>query len=291
MILVVGGTGRLGVRVSSDFARAGKPFRIMARGQSQPFPDHDPSDFEVFRGSLSSAADCLRAVDGCEQVVFAASGFGLKKGGTPRSVDRDGALRLIKAATNAGVRQVVMMSMHGAAADAPTNFPRMKFAAEEALKSSGMGWTIIRMGANLEQFLTVMSQPLETGGKVLVLGSGDVPVTFTSTADAAALVGRAISDPALPGQTIEWGSGVHSLNELAAAILANGGGGEIKRIPVSALRIMSVAARPFSPFLARMATAALWMESGAAAFDPMVQRRAFPEIPVLDLKESLGPRP
>ncbi|MBT2586424.1 NAD(P)H-binding protein [Arthrobacter sp. ISL-95] len=291
MILVVGGTGRLGVRVTRDLAGIGQPFRIMARGRSQPFLEQGRSEFEVFRGTLSSASDCQHAVEGCEQVIFAASGFGLKTGGTPRSVDRDGALRLMEAAEHVGVRHMVMMSMYGAAADAPMEFLRMKYAAEEALRSSGMGWTIIRMGANLEQFLAVMSQPLETQGKVIVFGSGGMPVTFTSTADAAALAGRALSDPVLGGQTIEWGSGTYSLNELASAILANAGRGAIKRIPVPALRIMSVAARAFSPFMARMAAAALWMESGAAAFDPALQRKSLPDIPVFGLEESLNPSP
>ncbi|WP_420181018.1 NAD(P)H-binding protein [Paenarthrobacter sp. TA1.8] len=290
MILIVGGTGRLGVRVVSDLAGAGQTLRIMARGNSQPLPDTKPSGVEVFRGDLSSRSDCMLAVEGCRQVVFAASGFGLRRGGTPRSVDRDGALRILEAAKRGGVEHLVMMSMHGAAADAPLEFLRMKFAAEEALRSSGMAWTIIRMGANLEQFVASMSQPLKEKGKVLVFGSGRAPVTFTSTADAAALVVRAVADPALRGRTIEWGSGIHSFNALAGAILANAGGGSIKRIPVPALRMMSVAARPFSPFMARMAAAALWMESGQAAFDPTMQRKAFPDIPVFGLEQSLDPR-
>lgn len=291
MILVVGGTGRLGVHVTRDLAGTGQPFRIMARGHSQPFPEHSRTPMEVFQGDLSSTSDCLLAVEGCDQVVFAASGFGLKRGGTPRSVDRDGALRLVEAAERAGVRHLVMMSMYGAAADAPMEFLRMKYAAEEALKSSAMAWTIIRMGANLEQFLAAMGHPLEANGRVIIFGSGNTSVTFTSTADAAALVGRVLSEPASEGQIIEWGSGIHSLNELASAILVHAGGGAIKRIPVPALRVMSVAARPFSPFMARMAAAALWMESGAGAFDPALQRQAFPDIPVQGLTESLEQRP
>ncbi|MFW0775990.1 NAD(P)H-binding protein [Paenarthrobacter nitroguajacolicus] len=291
MILVVGGTGRLGVRLTSDLAAAGQPVRVMARGHSQPLPEQGPDGVEIVRGNLSSMSDCKLAVDGCEQVVFAASGFGLRRGGTPRSVDRDGALRLLETAKSGGVEHLVMMSMHGAAADAPLEFLRMKFAAEEALKSSGLAWTTIRMGANLEQFVASMSQPLKTKGYVLVFGSGSTPVTFTSTADAAALVGRALSDQALRGRTVEWGSGTHSLNAVAAAILRHAGGGSIKRIPVPALHVMSVGARPFSPFMARMAAAALWMESGAAAFDSVAQRRAFPDIPVSGLEESLDPRP
>lgn len=150
-----------------------------------------------------------------------------------------------------------------------------------------MQWTVVRMGANLEQFLASMSQTLQPKAKVLVFGSGRAPVTFTSTTDASAVVARALSDPVLRGRTIEWGSETHSFNMLADAILANTGGGGIQRIPVGALRVMAVAARPVAPFMARMAAAALWMESGAAAFDPDPERAAFPELPVTGLRESL----
>lgn len=287
MILVVGGTGRLGSRLTGELVRRGASVRVMARGESQPFPRKNVDGVELVRGTLASDKNCGRAVAGCSHVVFAASGFGLKRGGNPRSVDRDGALRVIDAASRAGVEHVVMMSMHGAAPDAPLDFLRMKFAAEEALKASGMAWTVIRMGANLEQFLDSMSQPLHTKGRVLVFGSGRAPVTFTSTPDAAAAVRLALSGPSLRGRTVEWGSETHPFNTLAEAILEDAGKGSIQRIPVAALRVMAAVAGPVSPFMARMARAALWMESGAAAFDPAVERAAFPEIPVIGLRESL----
>ncbi|BCW45683.1 NAD(P)H-binding protein [Arthrobacter sp. StoSoilB5] len=287
MILVVGGTGRLGSRLTAELVRRSASVRVLARGESQPFPRKPIDGVELVRGTLASGADCRRAVAGCSQVVFAASGFGLKRDGNPRSVDRDGALRLIDAASRAGVEQMVMMSMHGAAPDAPLDFLRMKYAAEEALKASGMAWTAIRMGANLEQFLDSMSQPLHTKARVLVFGSGRAPVTFTSTADAAAAALLALSSPSLRGRTIEWGSETHPFNTLAEAILADAGKGSIQRIPVAALQVMAAVARPISPFMARMARAALWMESGAAAFDPAVERAAFPEIPVIGLRASL----
>ncbi|MDQ4501359.1 NAD(P)H-binding protein [Sinomonas sp. ASV322] len=289
MILVVGGTGRLGSRLVAGLGYDGKHVRIMARGANHPFPGKAGHGVELLRGSLASRADCEHAVEGCRQVVFAASGFGLKRGGTPRSVDRGGARRLVDAAAAAGVEHIVMMSMHGAAPDAPLEILRAKHAAEESVKASGLAWTAIRMGLNLDQFLASMSEPLETKGRVLVFGSGRAPVTFTSTADASSAVRRALADPALRGKTIEWGSETHTLGTLADAILANAGHGSILQIPVVALRVMAAVSRPFSPFTARMAAAALWMESGSAAFDPAPKRAEFPDIPVAGLRQSLPP--
>ncbi|MGT2462040.1 NAD(P)H-binding protein [Sinomonas atrocyanea] len=288
MILVAGGTGRLGRQLVSDLAGAGLRVRTFSRGASQPIPDVAHDGVEHLRGDLASRANCEGAVEGVEQAVFAASGFGLRHGGTPRSVDRDGALRLIAAAAEAGVGHLVMMSMAGAAPDAPIEILRMKHAAEEALKTSGMAWTVVRMGANLEQQLTVLGGTLSSKGTVAVFGSGTAPVTFTSTPDAAALVRRSLADPALRNRTIEWGSGTYTFNELAEALIARAGRGRVKRVPRGALKVMGAVARPVSPFMARMAQAALWMDSGGAAFDPAPARAEFADLPVLGLKEVLA---
>ncbi|MBX7442961.1 MULTISPECIES: SDR family oxidoreductase [unclassified Arthrobacter] len=286
MILVVGGTGRLGRAAVPLLVQSGHRVRIMARGSSQPFATAVGAGVELFRGDLGSESDCRRAVEGCTAVVFAASGFGLKDSG-PREVDRDGAIRLVRAAAAGGVQHLIMMSMHGAAPDGPIDYLRCKAAAEEAVRSSGMDWTVIRMGALLEQRLEDLTAAFGAKGKVPVFGSGSAPVTFTSVQDAAAVVLRAVRDPALRNRIIEWGSQTLTGNQLAEAVLARAGHGSVQRIPPAALRLLSVAARPFSPFLARVAGAGVWQESGAGAFDFGPGRADFPDIPITGLQQVL----
>ncbi len=286
MILVVGGTGLLGRRLVRDLTAQRERVRVFARGV-HPFPSEWAADVERVAGDLSSSADCHEAVTGCTKVVFAASGFGLPKGGDPRSVDRDGAIRITRAAVDAGVEHMVMMSMHGAAADGPIDFLRCKYAAEEALKSSGMAWTIIRIGVLLEQWLDRLSGQLQSKDKVMIFGTGNAPMTFTSLADASAIVCRALSDPALRGRALEWGSENLTPRELAAALIARAGHGTVQTTPTAMVKVMSVAARPFSPFMARVAGAGAWMDTGALHFDVAAARREVPDIPVHSLQEAL----
>ena len=286
MILVVGGTGRLGRALVPLLVGSGHQVRVMARGVSQPFQGMTGDGVELLRGDLASESDCRRAVAGCTAVVFAASGFGIKDS-NPRVVDRDGAVRLVRAATAAGVGQVVMMSMHGAAPNGPFEYLRCKAVAEEAVRTSGMAWTVVRIGSLLEQRIETMTAPLESKGKVLVFGSGSAPVTYTSVQDAAAVVVRALSDPALRNRVLDWGSQTLTGNELAEALLTRAGHGSVQRIPAAAERVLSVAARPFAPFLARVTRAGIWEESGAAAFEWVPSRTEFHDIPVTGLQHIL----
>ncbi|HLO35639.1 MAG TPA: NAD(P)H-binding protein, partial [Candidatus Deferrimicrobium sp.] len=59
-------------------------------------------------------------------------------------VDAEGTERLIAAAREAGVRRVVYVSGAGAAPDARRHWFRAKWRAEEAVRGSGLTWTIIR---------------------------------------------------------------------------------------------------------------------------------------------------
>ena len=58
----------------------------------------------------------------------------------------------IDAAVRAGVRKVVYVSFVRAAADATFTFSRQHFATEEAVRASGLGWTIARMNFFLDEF-------------------------------------------------------------------------------------------------------------------------------------------
>lgn len=290
MILVVGGTGVLGRRLVEELDEAGERVRVLARGV-HPFPPEWSAAVERIAGDLRSEDECRRAVEGCDSVVLAASGFGLAKDGDPRSVDRDGAIRVIRAAAAAGVGHVVMMSMHGAAPDAPIDLLRCKYAAEEALKTAGPAWTIIRMGILLEQWLAQLRTSLDDKGTIMVFGTGEAPMTFTSVADASAIIRRALKDPALRGQTLEWGTEDHTARELAAALITKAGRGTVRATPRVMLRVMSVAARPFSPFVARMAAAGTHMDSGAMRFDVAPARRRFPDIAPHGLATALQETP
>lgn len=271
MILVVGGTGTLGREVVPLLARRGADVRVLTRDAQRvaELPG------EVVVGDLCDPSSLAAAVRGCSVVVAAAHGFVGARRTSPERIDRDGNRNLLRAAVTAGVEHVVLLSTIGAAPDHPMSLHRMKFAAEQSLRDSGLAWTIVRPTAYLETWDGVIGGKLASGGPALVFGPGTNPINFVSVADVAAVVDRAVHDPQLRGQTVDVGGPENlTLSQLASRLVAaNGGQGRIKHLPLPLLRTVGALARPVAPGFARQARMAVFMDSADLAWTPAPSTR------------------
>jgi uncharacterized protein YbjT (DUF2867 family) len=157
MILVAGGTGRLGRVVTAALARRGLPVRVLTRDPARAAGLAAPGT-EVVTGDVRNRASLPAVVRGAAVVVSAVQGFAGPGGGSPATVDRQGNVNLIDAARDAGA-EVVLMSVVGAAQSSPMELFRMKHAAEQYLQSSGARWTIVRATAFLELWISGVTRP------------------------------------------------------------------------------------------------------------------------------------
>jgi len=195
-------------------------------------------------------------------------------------VDRAGNANLIGAAARAGAT-FVLVSVVGAGPAHPIGLFRAKHAAEEMLRASGAGWTIVRATAFMETWATIMSQMLQASGKIVVFGRGDNPVNFVSATDVAALIARAVTDAGLRGQVLEIGGPDNlTFNQVAALVQEiTGRHAPVRHIPRPALRAMAWTTAGIKPALARQARAALVMDTMNMTFDPAPARLAVPGLP------------
>src|SRR4051812_1902977 len=100
---------------------------------------------------LEASDDVASCVAGADAVVFAA---GAGPGSGPerkRTLDLGGAVKLIEAARELGVARYVMVSSMGTddvehAAEAMRPYLQAKRDADDALRESGLDWTIVRPG-------------------------------------------------------------------------------------------------------------------------------------------------
>ena len=287
MILVAGGTGRLGRIVVERLLAAGEQVRVLSRRPQATDSTASTPSVELVVGDARDPAAVSRAVAGARVVISAVSAFGMK-GVTPRDVDLEGNLSLIAAAEAAGVQKFILVSVRGASPDHPMELARMKHRAEQRLTGSRLAWTILRPSTFTETFQQILCAPLFSTGKAVVFGRAANPVNFVSAFDVAGFVELATRTNLLQGTVTDLGgpqnlSLVQFVETFAAAL---GVGASIRHIPRAMLRLLSVVARPFNRTFARMARAGVLMDTTDMAFDATDLARRYPQIHLTTASEA-----
>jgi uncharacterized protein YbjT (DUF2867 family) len=286
MILVAGGTGRLGTRVVTLLRQREQELRVLTRDRSRAV--HLAGQrIEIVEGDVRDLAAVRRAVAGARTVVSAIQGFAGTKDGSPATIDRDGNRNLIFAAREARVDHFVLVSVKDASPNHPAQLMRMKYAAEQDLKASGLAWTIIRPTAYMETWCEVLGRPLLDKGKTQVFGNGRNPINWVSAADVAEFVVLAAVDPEMRGEVIEVG-GPDNLTMSAFVDVFRkevGSSGNVGHIPRAAMRLMAVAMNLVNPEMGRQIQMGVIMDTRPQAFDASETRRRYRSIPVTSLGE------
>lgn len=272
MNLVAGGTGTLGREIVRRLLARGEQVRVLTRGVDRPRDFGDGVDVVI--GDIRNEADVTAAMRGCTSVISAVHGFAGPGASSPEAVDRDGNLRLIDAAKREGVERFVMVSVRDASAEHPMSLHRSKYVAEQALRASGVPFAIVRATAFLETWSHVLGAELSTKGRALVFGHGQNPINFVSVRDVADVVVECTREASAKNDVIDViGPENIAFHAFATRLIdANGGTGKIDRIPLLALRVMSVVARPFAPAFARQAGAAVVMDTTDMSADDAAAR-------------------
>ncbi len=289
MILVAGGSGRLGTLVVRRLDASGLNVRVLTRDRKRGA--HLASGrVDIVEGDVRDAGNVARAMAGVRTVVSAIHGFGDIGKVSPASVDRDGNRNLVDAAA-AVTADVVLMSIVGASADHPIDLFRMKYAAEAYLRASGVPWTIVRATAFAEFWLDLLEQTARGSGRPVIFGRGVNPINFVSVGDVAALVERVVVDPSTRGTTFEIGGPENiSFNDLAEGMKAPGHMAAPRHIPLPMLRLAAALLGPVQPNRARQIRAGIAMDTMDFTFVPTAAHRSFPDLRAKSVLDVLARR-
>lgn len=272
MILVAGGTGRLGTLVVRHLTAAGREVSVLTRDPGRATHLRD-TGARVVVGDVRDAAGMRDAIMNVSTVVSAVHGFAGAGRVTPESVDNRGNANLCAGAAAAGA-DVVLLSVIGASPHHAMELHRAKYAAEQHLRAGTAPWTIVRASAFLETWADILTKPI-------VFGRGDNPINFVSVHDVARVVTQAVLDPGLRGQLIDVGGPDNlTFNELVAQLKeARHDTRPVRHIPRAMLRAMAP--------LSRRAAAALAMDTIDLRFDVATSQAPLAG-PLTDIRAALS---
>ncbi len=221
VIAVAGGTGFVGGAIARELARRGHRVIILSH-RDQP-PANASADVsaanasadavEYRRADVTQPGSLALALAGVDALVISLAFPNSpieapRRGRTFEEVDAAGTEALAKAAVAAGVGRLVYISGAGAAQDAPRHWFRAKWRAEQAIRASGIPYTIFRPSwiygrgdRSLNRFLGM--------GKWLPfipqIGNGRQIVVPLFVDDIGNLAADALETPTVENATLEAG--------------------------------------------------------------------------------------
>ncbi|MCP4001786.1 MAG: SDR family oxidoreductase [Gammaproteobacteria bacterium] len=174
-VLVAGATGGTGRALVRDLQSQGYTVRAFVRDKSKARP--------VLGDEVSYVTGDVREIDtiypAMQDVAYVISAIGSTRSdptNNPEAVDFGGVKNLADAAAAAGVRQFVLVSSSGVTDKDHflnkqfDNILNWKFKGEQALRMSGVPYTIVRPGGLVNtppgEFAVIFAQGDTTGGRI-----------------------------------------------------------------------------------------------------------------------------
>jgi len=156
-IVVLGGTGHVGIPYIDEFLAQGLKVRVLARSPERVtgrFPEA-----EVIRGSMMDAEAVRGAMEGADG-AFLITPIG---GNDDASIELRAAQAAITAAHHARLPHLIFCSV--IQPNAPSGVPLLdvKLAIEGLLEESGLPWSVLRTGCYIEDWLEFRPSLLKRG--------------------------------------------------------------------------------------------------------------------------------
>jgi uncharacterized protein YbjT (DUF2867 family) len=237
--------------------------------------DLEQRGVELIAGDVKDPASLERACAGVQAVISTASStLSRQEGDSIESVDHRGQLSLVDAARRAGVDHFVFVSFRdNAAIQYPLTIA--KRAVENALKTSGLTYTILQASYFMEVWLTPALGFDVASGKVRLYGDGSRPISWISYRDVARVAAEAVVNGNARNMVIELG-GPQALSPLEVVHMFEAAGAEkmtSESVPVDALEGQLRSA----PDSLQQSFAGLMLQCAAGdAIDTTTSSRLFP---------------
>lgn len=243
MILVIGGTGRLGNQVVRALRDQGKDVRALVRKGSEYFWLNDTGT-NYFFGDLRDSQSLHRALRDCETVISCA-GVRVEQTENSHKTMADGHTALWEAAKARGVKKAIFVSCSAVSVGGDIAAFSSKRAIEAALHESGIPYTIFRPGLFAGNFADLLRRA-DYNGSVFLPGRPEAMVAPIHARDVADIVAAAVDSDEGLNEVIELAGPEPMTVEQAwkAACEEAGLKASYWKMPPATLKIAAMAIRP-----------------------------------------------
>jgi uncharacterized protein YbjT (DUF2867 family) len=194
--------GKIGAEASRLLAERGAPVRVLVRNPEK-VSALAQAGVDVCKGDLEVPATIDAAMQGVTSVILVSPAI-------PRQ-----ELNVVASAVRARVQHVVKI-MSKASADSPIARRRGQFEIEQNLIASGLGYTLLKNNAYMQNFLMMARAIAETSS--FGTATGDGRIGHVDTRDIAAVAAEIAASPTAHAGKTYWPTGpeVLSATDVAA---------------------------------------------------------------------------
>jgi uncharacterized protein YbjT (DUF2867 family) len=244
MILVTGGTGRLGNHVVRVLRSVGLEVRCLVRKGSEYYWLNDTGSAYFF-GDLRDPESLHRSLRDVRYVIATAGVRVERTDNNHKNVTADGNIALFDAAKSRGVEHVVFVSCAGAGDPGDVPALTSKKIAEDHLIASGLSYTILRAGLFPANFAD-LARRAEKNGAIFLPGRKDTRVSPLHVRDLALMCMASLDLPSVHNKVVDVGGPEAMTVEEAWRTMAEVAKvpGDFWSVPPAALHALTPLARP-----------------------------------------------
>jgi NADH dehydrogenase len=223
MILITGATGFVGREVTARARAQGFSVRAIVRSPDRAQWLERELGVELFHGNILNADSLHGSMKDVKAVIHLVGIIRERLEQTFERVHTQGTQNILDAAQKAGVKRFIHMSALGARADARSRYHRSKWLAEEAVRASGLSWTIFRPSVifgRRDEFVNELARMIRLAPFAPVIGNGQNRLQPVAVEDVAHCFVAAIRNDLSAGRIFDLvGPKSYTMNEIMRAIL------------------------------------------------------------------------
>jgi NADH dehydrogenase len=207
--LIVGATGDVGSEAAKIAVEKGHHVKALVRNTSNRDKLGEAKNrIEFVEGDMFDRASLERAMEGIEAVIISIrlTEGEKKKGRTYQDVEYNGVKNVVESAKKKGIKKIIHVSAGGVGPQCVSDMYQAKYQSEEAIRKSGIDYTIFRPSAMFKDF---EAYHIPTVIKMGVTNKWPSPIDFhmspLSHIDLAKCMVDALTNPTVLNKTLEIG--------------------------------------------------------------------------------------